>query len=262
MAMRANDPMTTILMGMVDSANKATEAAREREFKLQEKLLEAKSAQPTQKSFLDSALEIAGNPDKLEPLKKLASAFGFGGGEATGRTARTTWMDIANNVVSGPAGAHLAQGLGTLLMNVPNMLARNGNPANGQQMPMPPPIVLPSIPPGPPQPETPEQRIQRIGEAVTRQMLGEFFMKNASGAEFAVSMHNFWPEDTVFLQSLGAENLVNRYRRFPQAWNVISYREADFIQFMTEFCAWKPEDDEGQSDTIGITDLDQEEATS
>jgi hypothetical protein len=236
----------------------AAESAREREFKLQEKLFEVRTAAPVGKSFLDQALELANNSDKLEPLKKLAGFFGFGGGEPAGRPGRTTGMDILNNLVSGPAGAQLAQGLGHVLMSLPSMFA--SNPANGQQMPHPPPVVLPTIPAGPPQPETPEMRIQRIGEAVTRQMLGEFFMKNATGGDFAASMYNFWPEDTAFLQALGAENLVDRYRRFPQAWAVISYREADFIQFMTEFCQWKPDDDEGPvppgNGDDGVVDLD------
>jgi hypothetical protein len=259
MAMRANDPMTAVLMQMLTNANTATEAARDREFKLQEKLFEAKAAVPASKSFLESALELASNPDKLEPLKKLASVFGFGnGGESVGRPGKTTGMDILNNLVSGPAGAQLAQGLGSVLMALPSMF--QGNPANGVSHP--PPVVLPPIAAAPPQPETPEQRIQRIGEAVTRQMLGEFFMKNATGADFAASMHNFWPEDTVFLQSLGAENLVNRYRRYPQAWSVISYREQDFIQFITEFCAWTPEEDEGPvppgNEDDGVVDLEPE----
>jgi hypothetical protein len=268
--MRSDNPMVEILKEQMkasaasaeaerDRAFKAAESAREREFKLQEKLLEAKTAAPASKSFIDQALELANNSDKLEPLKKLAGFFGLGGGsESVGRPGKTTGMDIIDHLVSGPAGAQLAQGLGSVLMALPSMF--QGNPANGA--PHPPPVVLPPIAAPPPQPETPEQRIQRIGEAVTRQMLGEFFMKNATGADFAASMHNFWPEDTVFLQSLGAENLVNRYRRYPQAWSVISYREADFIQFITEFCAWTPEEDEGPvppgNGDDGVVDLEPE----
>jgi hypothetical protein len=236
-------------------------AARE-EMKEMRAEARAQPATAPSKTFLEQALELASNPDKLEPLKKLASAFGFGGGEPIGRPGRTTGMDILNNLVSGPAGAQLAQGLGHVLMSLPSMFA--SNPANGMQMPHPPPVVLPAVNPGPSQPETPGQRIQRISEAVTRQMLGEFFMKNATGADFAASMHNFWPEDTVFLQSFGPENLVDRYRRFPQAWAVISYREPDFIQFITEFCAWKPEDDEGPvppgNGDDGVVDLESTEA--
>lgn len=271
-AVAAKDPLEIAtalftIMNQTKADNPALDLYRDELKAAREEMKEmriAAHAQPAAapaKTFLEQALEIASNPDKLEPLKKLAGAFGFGGGEAAGRTARTTGMDILNNLVSGPAGAQLAQGLGHVLMSLPSMFA--SNPANGAAMPHPPPVVLPTIPAGPPQPETPEQRIQRIGEAVTRQMLGEFFMKGASGQDFAASMHNFWPEDTLFLQALGAENLVGRYRRFPQAWAVISYREADFIQFMTEFCAWIPEDDEGPvppgNGDDGVVDLESTE---
>jgi hypothetical protein len=93
-------------------------------------------------------------------------------------------------------------------------------------------------------------------------MIGEFFMKGATGEDFAVSMYNFWPEDTVFLQSFGAENLVDRYRKFPQAWAVLSYREAEFITFMQQFCAWKaPADEDGAAIPVaaeadGVEDLE------
>jgi hypothetical protein len=65
------------------------------------------------------------------------------------------------------------------------------------------------------------------------------------------------------LQSFGAENLVDRYRKFPQAWAVLSYREADFITFMQQFCAWKaPTDEEGTpapASDSGIEDMEEKE---
>jgi hypothetical protein len=258
-AARANDPMIPVLMQLLKDSQTANEAARQREYEL---LKERATAAPA-KSFIDQALELASNPDKLEPIKKLASFFGFGGaGEgAPVRAGRTTGMDIIDHLVSGPAGAALAQGLGQLLMAAPAMF--QGNPANGQQ-PQPSPPPMPQVVQGPPPPENPEQRINRIGTQVTRQMIGEFFLKGATGEDFAVSMYNFWPEDTVFLQSLGAENLVDRYRRFPQAWAVLSYREAEFITFMQQFCAWlPPKDEDGPEEAAsdGVEDLeDKEEA--
>jgi hypothetical protein len=43
---------------------------------------------------------------------------------------------------------------------------------------------------------------------------------------------------------------------------VISYREQDFIQFITEFCAWTPEEDEGPvppgNEDDGVVDLEPE----
>jgi hypothetical protein len=207
----------------------------------------------------------------LEPIKKLAAAFGFGGNDGPVRASRTTGMDILNNLVSGPAGGALAQGIAQLLMAAPAMLA--GNPANGNGQPnQPPPFVLPAqVQTGPPPPETPEQRINRIGAMWTRPLISEFFMKGAPGDAFANSMWDVAPEDYIFLKSFGAENLVNRYRHFPQAWTAISYRppstpgvtsEQEFIAFMQQFCAWEPpkdEDEQTQVASDGVEDLEDKE---
>jgi hypothetical protein len=91
-------------------------------------------------------------------------------------------------------------------------------------------------------------------------MLAEYFMKNATGAEWAQAMFDLWPEDYVFMRTLGAENLVNRYRRYPEAWSVIGYREADFVTFIQEFCAWDPNTEEAPAPPAngddGVVDLD------
>jgi hypothetical protein len=247
MQMKADNPV-------IDMYRDELKALRD---ELKEERAQARNVAPTaQKSFLDQALELANNSDKLEPLKKLATAFGFGGGEPTVRAGKTTGMDILNNLVSGPAGAALAQGLGTVLMNLPSMF--QPNPANNQ--PHPPPVVMPQVE-GPPQTESPEHRIQRIGEMWTRPLIAEFFMKGEPGEAFAANMWNVAPEDFQFLKSLGAENLISRYRRFPQAWNAVSYREADFITFIQEVCAWTPEGEEPTAppnDRDGIVDLEAE----
>jgi hypothetical protein len=261
MAMRANDPMMAVMMELLKNANTANEASRQREYEL----LKAQTNAAPAKTIVDQLLEIATNAEKLKPLKEI---FGFGAEAVVTRASRTTGMDILNNLVSGPAGAALAQGIGQLLMAAPSMLA--GNPANGQPMP-PPPILQPQVQTGPPPPENPEQRINRIGAMWTRPLISEFFMKNAPGDVFAESMWDVAPDDYVFLKSFGAENLVDRYRRFPQAWTAISYRpptspgvtsEQEFIKFMEAFCAWEPPKDEveqTQAATDGVEDLDDKE---
>jgi hypothetical protein len=260
--MRSENPMVAILQQQMKDAAAATEAerqraftaaeaARDREFKLQEQLLASRSV--PQKGLLDQLLELAALGDKLDPLKKM---FGFGNGtaELAGRAARTTGLDVVRDLVTGPAGERLAQGIGVLIGNLASATTPNGKP---------PATVLPNpaLNNGamPPQ-ETTEERINRIGETVTRPMLAEYFMKNASGAEWAQAMFDLWPEDYVFMRTLGAENLVNRYRRYPQAWNIIAYREADFITFITEFCAWDPNTEDApappDNGDDGVVDLD------
>ena len=261
MAMRANDPMMAVMMELLKNANTANEASRQREYEL----LKAQTNPAPAKTIVDQLLEIATNAEKLKPLKEI---FGFGAEAVVTRASRTTGMDILNNLVSGPAGAALAQGIGQLLMAAPSMLA--GNPANALPM-QPPPVLQPQVQTGPPPPENPEQRINRIGAMWTRPLISEFFMKNAPGDVFAESMWDVAPDDYVFLKSFGAENLVDRYRRFPQAWTAISYRpptspgvtsEQEFIKFMEAFCAWEPPKDEveqTQAATDGVEDLDDKE---
>ena len=94
----------------------------------------------------------------------------------------------------------------------------------------------------------------------------EFFMKGEPGEAFAANMFNVAPEDFAFLKSIGAETLIEQYRHFPQAWNAVQYREADFISFMQEFCAFDPNADEGpappDNGDDGVVDLEKEEANS
>ena len=257
MDMRGNDPMIAALMQRLDAADKAAEKSRDREFELLRELRQT-AVKPVEspKSFLDQALELAQNAEKLEPLKKL---WGFGG-EVTGRVAKTTGMDILNNLVSGPAGTMLAQGLGTLLVNLPRMFTpAEGAPGQGQ--PPPQPIVL--SPPGAPptqMPETPEQKLQRIGMTVTEPMLYEFFLRGATGDVWADRMNDLWPNDYAFVRSIGPDVLVNHYRQ-TRAWMLIAPKEMEFKQFMTEFCAFDPnaEGTDQPEDESGIVDLEAEE---
>jgi hypothetical protein len=201
------------------------------------------------KTLLDQLTEIAALGEKLDPIKKL---FGFNGAsEAAGRAARTTALDVVRDLVTGPAGATLAQGIGVLISNLATASAPTG----------PAPIVLNAAQPNGtiPPVEHPEQRIQRIGETITKPMLAEYFMKGATGQEWAQTMFDLWPEDYVYMRGLGADSIINRYRRFPQAWNVIAMREADFVTFIQEFCAWDPNADEGPAPPndgdAGVVDL-------
>jgi hypothetical protein len=250
MQMKADNPV-------IDMYRDELKALRE---EMKEERAASRLAAPpvASKSFLDQALELAQNADKLEPLKKM---LGFGTGEVTGRAARTTGMDILNNLVSGPAGTMLAQGLGTLLVNLPRMFTpAEGTPGQGQ--PQPQPIVLP--PPGAPptqMPETPEQKLQRIGMTVTEPMLYEFFLRGATGDVWADRMNDLWPNDYAFVKSIGPDVLVNHYRQ-TRAWMLIAPKEMEFKQFMTEFCAFDPnaENEQPDNDDSGIVDLEAEEA--
>lgn len=257
MAMRANDPMMAVMMELLKNANAANEAARQREYELLQKQATAAATPP--KTFLDQLLELAALGDKLDPLKKL---FGFGNGASeVGRAARTTGLDVVRDLVTGPAGEKLAQGIGVLISNLAS--ATTPNPAGP---PKPAPVVLSGAnPDGTAPQENPEQRIQRIGETITRAMLFEFFLKDEeSGEAFAQWMFDGAPKDYIFIRSYGAEELIRRYRRVPEAWPVIQAKETEFLKFLQDFCAWNPNEDEGAAPpgngddgvSSGIKDLD------
>lgn len=259
--MRSENPMVAILQQQMKDAAAATEAerqraftaaeaAREREFKLQEKLMEARSAPA--KSMMDQLLELAAMGDKLEPLKKM---FGFNGaGEASGRIAKTTGMDILHDVVTNP---QVVQTLYAAAVNLPLLFARGATPTNG---PVSTAVLPPAANPAAPSlPETAEQRMQRIGAVATEPMLYQFFLKGESGEVWADRMQELWPNDFAFIQSLGPEAIVNGYRG-TRAWMIIAPMEGEFIRFMQEFCAWNA--NEGPTPPAdgetGVVDLDAE----
>lgn len=243
MQMRANDPMIAALMQRLDAADKAQEAARAREFELMKELRHTTAAPPVPaKSLADQLIELIPVLEKLEPVKKF---FGFSGpGEAV-RAGKTTAYDMIRDLASTPFGQNLGQGLGMLFSSLGN----RGAAANGAQ---PQPIIPAATVPAK---ETDEQRIQRIGQAITQPMLYEYFLKDLAGDAFAERMFDLWPEDYVFIRKLGAENLVNRYRQFPQAWAVIGPKEPAFIEFIQEFCAWSEQAEDAEG---GVIDLEEE----
>jgi len=267
--MRADNPMMAILQKQMELNSaaaeaerqrnfQAQEAGREREHKLQLELMQAKMGGQG-KPFLEQLLELA-TTDKLEPIKKVFGLFG-GGGEAIGRVARTTALDLARDFISSPAFANIGQGLGMLLTSYATASHTNGNGAPPPQYPT---VLNAQQPNGTiPPVEHPEQRIQRIGATITKPML-TMFMKGGAGSDWAQSMFDVYPEDYVFMAKLGPENIIERYRRFPEAWNAINYREGDFVEFIKEFCAWDPNTEEGPvppgDGDDGIVDLEKEEA--
>jgi len=264
--MRADNPMMAILqeqMKLNAAAAEAErqrnwqaqEAAREREHKLQLQLLEAKH-HGNGKSFMDQLLEMAAN-DKLEPIKKVFGIFnGNGGGEVAGRAARTTMLDVFRDLATGPAGATLAQGVASMISNL-----AAPRPAPGQQ-PQYPTVLNPqqangTIPPV----EGPEQRIQRIGATITRPLISHF-LRGGEGQDFAQSMFDMNGDDYVFMRQLGAENILQRYRQFPEAWNYVQGEAPRFEEYIRAFCAWDPNEDEGPAPgpDDGVVDLESQEA--
>lgn len=257
MQMKADNPIVDILRDELKAMREEAAKGRDREFQLQQQLMEAKNKPAAESGdFLDRLMQLAEKSEKIEGIKKLFGGL-FGGGEVATRPARTTALDMVRDLASSPFGAQLGQGLGLLLTSL-----ATSQPTNGAPRPGPALVPNPSLQNGTGA-ETPEQRIQRIGQAITQPMLYEFFLKDEPGTTFAERMFDMWPEDYVFIRNLGAENLVNRYRQFAPAWAVIGPKEPAFITFIQEFCNWNPNEDEGaappNNDDDGVKDLEPEE---
>lgn len=263
----AKDPLEIAValfttMNQMKAENPVIDMYRDELKAMREELKEAR--QPTAapaKSLIDQIKELAALGDALKPIKDL---LGFGGaGEAIGRVAKTTGYDMFRDFINSPAGSAVGQGAASLMMN---LAARA--PGNGGMPPQPmqqrPPVVLnPQQPDGTAPQEDVEQRVQRIGQIITQPMIYEFFLKEQPGEIFAQQMFDMWPEDYLFMRGLGAENIIARYRQFPPAWAVIAPKEPAFIQFIQEFCAWDPNEDEApapEPGDDGVTDLDPEGA--
>jgi hypothetical protein len=260
MDMRSNDPMIALFNARLDAADKAQEKARDREFELMKELRQQQQHAPS-KGIADQLLELVPLLEKLKPVKEF---FGIGtAGEAVNpaRPGKMGAYEMVRDLAQTDFGRNLGQGLGILLANI----VTHGAQANGQQQPTPPqpiaPVMSGATPNGtvPPK-ETDEQRIQRIGQNITQPMLYEYFLKDLSGEEFAERMFDLWPEDFIFIRKLGTDNLIERYRRFPQAWAVIAPKEPAFIEFIQEFCGWNEPPTEAQAADGGVTDLEEEEA--
>lgn len=259
MEMRGNDPMVAALMQRLEASDKAAEKAREREFELMKELrTNANGAAP--KGMIEQLTELAALGDKLKPLKEM---FGFGGAEAAvGRAVRTTAFDVIREVASSPFGAALGSGLGSMLSNIANRAtAPPPQQTNGAPQVQQPTVLNAQQPNGTvPPTETMDQCLQRIGEAITRPMLYNYFLKDLNGEDFAEFMFDAWPEDYVFTRGIGPDELMRRYKQFPAAWAIIQAREADFGEFLKEFCGWNPNEDEGPApgtkEDDGVVDLE------
>jgi hypothetical protein len=260
----AENPLTLAvqlmtIMNQQKAENPVVDMLRDELKNMREELKEARKAQaPAAKPFLEQLLEMATN-DKLEPIKKLLNLGGNGAGEAVGRATRTTMLDVFRDLATGPAGATLAQGVASMISNL-----AAPRPAPGQ--PQYPTVLNASQPNGTVPPvEAPEQRIRRIGETITRPLISHF-LRGGVGDEFAQSMFDMQSEDYVFMRGLGAENIIQRYRQYPEAWNYVQAEAARFEEYIRAFCAWNPDEDEGPippgNGDDGVVDLESQEAGS
>ena len=248
MKMRQNDPMITLLLSRMDSQDKALEAARTREFELLKEKAAVAPVQP--KGMVEQLKELASISDSLTPLKTL---FGFGNGasEAPVRAGRTGALDVIQTLGTKFFESDLASGVGQWL----GAMAQRSVQGNGNGVPV-------SMNPGTHlQPQNEQQQFTQFIEQTLNPALRRFYSQGLSGGDFAGWLYDAFPDRLQQLQNFthplapgmkGAQVIVAAYKRTPEMWSLISaLREGEpsFVQFVNEFCRWKPESSE-QSDVI------------
>ena len=258
MQMRADNPV-------IDMYRDELKALRE---ELKEERAESRKAQTAQqpasapKSFIEQVKELAGLGEALKPL---AGILGLGGpAEAVaGRAVKPAALDYFREFTNSPMGTALGSGLGNVLSAFASRATAPPQAPPGQPQQPPPVVINRQQPDGTAPPQEPrEARILRIAQTITRPMLYEYFLTNEDGDDFAAWMFKSWPDDYVFVRSMGADEIVRRYKEIPVAWAIIAAREKDFVDFIGEFCAWDPdaaeEPAQGEPADDGIVDLTDE----
>jgi hypothetical protein len=209
-------------------------------------LAQATSPSTQSKSLVDQAVELAGAVEKLSPLKAL---FGLGGNGAvaeTVRAGRTGWLDVARDLGSKFFESDLATGVGQYLGSI---AMRN---AGGPMQPNPAPNGQPQV----------QQRDEAAAfDAFVREVVNPTLLRQYSrgfgGDDFAGWMFDAFPDRLKQLQTLthqrmpgqkGAPVIIAAYQNlYPDTYKpLIAQREGEtsFAQFVNEFCAWKPEEEQ------------------
>jgi hypothetical protein len=241
MAMRANDPMTTVLMGMIDAAHKEAEASRLREYELQKELRQ----QSTTATAAEKPKTLMEQLTDFKALKDLFSGTGNGAVE-TVRAGRTGVLDVFQTLGTKFFESDLATGVGQWLgAMAQRSVASNGTPP---QMNNPSNAMQPT--------QTEQQQFAQFIELTLNPALRRFYSQGMGGADFAGWLYDAFPERLTQLQNFthplapgmkGASVIVAAYKRTPEMWNLIQAQregEPSFVQFVNEFCRWKPEDSE------------------
>ena len=242
MEMRANDPMIAALMSRLEAADKAQEAARQREFDLLRELrTNAATAHPVPKGLVEQIVELASVAEKLGPLKALWGGTNGSGpageGEKIVRAAKMGTLEFLSEVIPKVFDSPIANAAAAKIMqstqqqSAPGMVNGNGRPPVLQQ----PPAV------------DPFQRF--IADIATPAML-EYFQAEATGEALADWIYSVFPRECLRLQAFthpmipglqGPQAIVMAYKNTPNVWPRLAAKEAEFTEFIQQFCAWKPE---------------------
>ena len=245
MEMRANDPMVAALMQRLEAMDRSQEAARLREYELQKELRQ----QATGATTAEKPKTLM---EQLTDFKALKDLFGSNGGATeTVRAGRTGALDVVRDLGSKFFESDLASGVGQYLAS----LATRNVSGNGAPPQMSNPINTQI------QPQNEQQQFAQFIDLTLNPALRRFYSQGMSGGDFAGWLYDAFPDRLQQLQNFthplapgmkGAPVIVAAYKRTPDMWNLIQAQregEPSFVQFVNEFCRWKPDAPE-QSDVI------------
>ena len=225
------DPSIALLTAELQAARTEAAAARDREFKLMERLLDKQNTPAT-----DPGEQLT---KTLDLIGKVKQHFGDdGGGE--GRSSRMSgWQEMLT-----PFLEQLAPYAGTFMNRLLTM--PSGPPANAAARP---PSQQPPAQPGQPAQEAtmqPNPAMQAIITEIAPEMLN--CLNNGDGGEVFGDwiIARYGSMGIQIARSIGKEGILNIVRANPQLWPQIQPIEARFATFADEFLAWTPaaEDDE------------------
>jgi hypothetical protein len=216
---------------------RAAEAARDREFKLHQQLLEAKNAAPASKGLFEQLVELAGPADKGDLFKRVIGTVLGNGDSGPIRAGRTTGLDITRDIATKFFESPLANGVGQWLASVAQRNTGPAPPMNG----------------GPAIQQQPADDFGMFLSNVLNPALLRHYIQGFSGADFAGWLYDGYPDRLAQLQNFthprlpglqGAAAIVQAYKNTANMWPTLSSRgEPEFIEFVNQFCQWKPEDE-------------------
>lgn len=205
--------------------------------------------------------------DPLAQIEKIASTANalrdaFGGGEARS-SGKWGWLQEIGTAAVAPGGALSSilgpvatWGLAKLSGWKPGQAAPGAPPPPGAPPVQAPPPGLPNPNPAPaaapgidPQEQFIMDNVMNLFNVIAQPLM-KFLGEGRSGYEFADYLHEGGTIDVVQLgqlRGLGREKIMEMLRKHPVAWQFIGPIEARFTQFLDEFLAWEPEQEDQQA---------------
>jgi hypothetical protein len=234
------------IMNQTKADNPAIDMYRDELKAAREEMKEMRAAALAQATGATAAEKPKTLMEQLTDFKALKDLFTNGSVAETVRAGRTGALDVVRDLGSKFFESDLAMGVGQYLASLATRnVSGNGTPP---QMNNPGNAMQPA--------QNEQQQFAQFIENTLNPALRRFYSQGMAGSDFAGWLYDAFPERLTQLQNFthplapgmkGASVIVAAYKRTPEMWNLIQAQregEPSFVQFVNEFCRWKPEDSE------------------